>query len=76
MLLLEAIDISGLGNWATVADHVGTKSAAECREHYFMIYVHSPNFPLPQPVPEMAFCDPLQVRAMTLPHLLIQAVDS
>jgi hypothetical protein len=32
MLLLEAIDIYGLGMWSTVAEHVGpNRSAAECK---------------------------------------------
>lgn len=31
MLLLEAIDNAGFGNWTAVADHVGTKSKDECK---------------------------------------------
>ena len=31
LLLLEAIDMSGLGNWAAVAEHVGTKSKEACK---------------------------------------------
>ena len=31
LLLLEAIDMSGLGNWAAVAEHVGTKSKEVCK---------------------------------------------
>ena len=61
MLLLEGLDMYGLGNWAASGDHVATKTAAECRAHYFQIYIDSPNFPLPWPVPEMAGVDPLQV---------------
>jgi len=33
MLLLEAIDNAGFGNWTAVADHVGTKSKDECKVH-------------------------------------------
>eukprot|EP00891_Asterochloris_glomerata_P008237 jgi/Astpho2/8237/fgenesh1_pg.00122_%23_16_t len=62
LLLLEAIDMSGLGNWAAVAEHVGTKSKEVCKEHYLQIYVGSPHFPQPRPVPEMAGMDHLQMQ--------------
>ena len=39
MLLLEGIDNFGLGNWAAVSKNVGSKTAAECKHHYFEIYV-------------------------------------
>ena len=39
MLLLEGIDSYGLGNWSAVSKNVGSKTAAECRDHYFEIYV-------------------------------------
>ncbi|XP_010540843.1 PREDICTED: transcriptional adapter ADA2b isoform X2 [Tarenaya hassleriana] len=47
MLLLEGLEIYGLGNWAEVAEHVGTKSKELCLEHYRNIYLNSPFFPLP-----------------------------
>ncbi|DBB01426.1 TPA: hypothetical protein ACH3X1_000090 [Trebouxia sp. C0004] len=53
MLLLEAIDNAGFGNWTAVADHVGTKSKDECKGHYFVTYVDSPQFPEPWPAPQM-----------------------
>ena len=37
----------GLGNWAEVAEHVGTKSKAQCIEHYTTAYMNSPCYPLP-----------------------------
>ncbi|XP_021718307.1 transcriptional adapter ADA2-like [Chenopodium quinoa] len=46
-LLLEGIEMYGLGNWAEVAEHVGTKSKSECIDHYDNIYMNSPCFPLP-----------------------------
>ena len=46
-LLLEAIEMYGLGNWSEVAEHVGTKTKAQCHKHYFDVYVHSPTAPLP-----------------------------
>ncbi|KAG8647519.1 transcriptional adapter ADA2b isoform X8 [Manihot esculenta] len=47
ILLLEGIEMYGLGNWAEVAEHVGTKSKEMCIEHYTNIYMNSPFFPLP-----------------------------
>ncbi|EXB98283.1 Transcriptional adapter ADA2 [Morus notabilis] len=46
-LLLEGIGMYGFGNWAEVAEHVGTKSKAQCIDHYNSIYMNSPCFPLP-----------------------------
>lgn len=60
MLLLEAIDNAGFGNWTAVADHVGTKSKDECKGHYFDIYVNSPHFPEPWPAPQMTGINPLE----------------
>ncbi|PIM99883.1 hypothetical protein CDL12_27612 [Handroanthus impetiginosus] len=47
MLLLEGIEMYGMGNWAEVAEHVGTKSKEVCIEHYRNAYLNSPYFPLP-----------------------------
>ncbi|GLU08718.1 hypothetical protein SLE2022_256140 [Rubroshorea leprosula] len=47
ILLLEGLEMYGLGNWADVADHVGTKSKEQCNEHYTNVYLKSPCFPLP-----------------------------
>ncbi|KAK5833303.1 hypothetical protein PVK06_017125 [Gossypium arboreum] len=47
ILLLEAIEMYGFGNWAEVAEHVGTKSKSQCIDHYNAIYLNSPCFPLP-----------------------------
>ncbi|KAG2435158.1 hypothetical protein HXX76_007242 [Chlamydomonas incerta] len=61
ILLLEAIDVYGLGNWLGVAEHVGgDKSAAECRRHYFQTYIDHEQMPLPVPAPEMAQVDMAQ----------------
>ncbi|XP_015900773.1 transcriptional adapter ADA2 isoform X2 [Ziziphus jujuba] len=46
-LLLEGIEMYGYGNWSEVAEHVGTKSKAQCIDHYNAIYMNSPFFPLP-----------------------------
>nr|CAD1841593.1 unnamed protein product [Ananas comosus var. bracteatus] len=47
ILLLEGIEMYGLGNWAEVAEHVGTKSKAQCIDHYTTAYMNSPCYPLP-----------------------------
>jgi Myb-like DNA-binding domain len=53
LLLLEALDMYGLGNWGAVGEHVN-RGAAECAAHYERIYLRSPAFPEPTPAPEMA----------------------
>jgi transcriptional adapter 2-alpha len=58
LLLLEAVSIFGVGAWPAVAEHVGAKGAAECREHYEAVYLASPSFPEPHPLPSMAGVDP------------------
>lgn len=47
ILLLEGIEMYGLGNWNEVAEHVGTKSRSQCVDHYNTIYMNSLCFPLP-----------------------------
>ncbi|CAN1260105.1 Transcriptional adapter ADA2b [Linum perenne] len=47
ILLLEGIEMYGMGNWTEVAEHVGTKSKDTCIEHYTNVYMNSPYFPLP-----------------------------
>ncbi|KAL5097526.1 hypothetical protein RYX36_001853 [Vicia faba] len=47
ILLLEGIEMYGMGNWAEVAEHVGTKNKEACIEHYKNVYLNSPYFPLP-----------------------------
>lgn len=47
ILLLEGIEMYGLGNWAEVAEHVGTKTKEQCINHYTDVYMNSPFFPLP-----------------------------
>jgi transcriptional adapter 2-alpha len=46
-LMMEGIQMYGLGNWQDIADHIGTKTLDETREHYIRFYVNSPGFPLP-----------------------------
>jgi transcriptional adapter 2-alpha len=48
LLLIEAAEKMGIGNWQAIADYVGTKGRAECEQHYLDVYVSSPNWPLPR----------------------------
>eukprot|EP01083_Nonionella_stella_P024264 67051_1 len=50
LLLLEGIEMFGLGNWADVADHVGTKSKQKCENHFISVYLESKSSPLPMPL--------------------------
>ena len=61
MLLLEAVEMYGLGNWAAVAEHVGTKGEGACRGHYYAVYVDVPSFPEPTPLPGMLHVNQAQV---------------
>ncbi|KAI8646024.1 hypothetical protein BD408DRAFT_480272 [Parasitella parasitica] len=48
LLLIEAAEKMGIGNWQAIADYVGTKGKGECEQHYLDVYVSSPNWPLPR----------------------------
>ena len=56
MLLLEGVELYGLGNWVKVAEHVG-KLPEDCKAHYFQVYVETDTFPVPQAQPEMEGVD-------------------
>ena len=47
LLLLEAIEMFGFGNWSDIAEHVSTKTKTECEQHYNAIYLTSATAPLP-----------------------------
>ena len=47
LILIQGLEIYGMGNWAEVAEHVGTKRKQQCLDHYRNIYLDSPFFPLP-----------------------------
>lgn len=47
LLLVDAIEMYGLGNWSDIADHVGTKTLEQCRDHYIEHYVKSRQYPQP-----------------------------
>ena len=39
MLLLEGVDMYGLGNWDAVAGHVATQDGKSCQQHYTQVHV-------------------------------------
>jgi transcriptional adapter 2-alpha len=47
LLLIEASESAGLGNWADVAEQVTSRSKEELEKHYLDCYLNSPGYPLP-----------------------------
>jgi Myb-like DNA-binding domain len=48
LLLIDACQTYGLGNWADIADHIGSyRTKEEVEKHYYKVYLNSPNYPLP-----------------------------
>ena len=47
ILLLNALQSCGIGNWHEIADTIKTKTAEECECHYFSTYIESPTAPIP-----------------------------
>ncbi|CAK4072400.1 unnamed protein product [Aphanomyces euteiches] len=45
LLLLEGIEMFGMGNWKDIAEHVGTKSDKKCEAHYVVNYLKLPLVP-------------------------------
>ncbi|KAE9045135.1 hypothetical protein PR003_g2629 [Phytophthora rubi] len=39
LLLLEGIEMFGMGNWKDIAEHVATKSDKKCEKHYLSAYL-------------------------------------
>jgi len=52
LLLVEAAEKLGLGNWDAIAEHIGTKTRDECEQHYNSVYLKSPLWPLPIESPQ------------------------
>jgi hypothetical protein len=47
LLFIDGLAACGMGNWAGVAEHVGTKTKEECEAHYLKVYVNSSQWPKP-----------------------------
>lgn len=57
LLLLEAIDSNGMGNWLDIADQVGSKTAEECEAHYRRLYLDWDGRPAPVPLARLPAAD-------------------
>ncbi|KAL7750736.1 Transcriptional adapter ada2 [Sorochytrium milnesiophthora] len=48
LLLIEAIEKFGMGNWADIAEHVGGgRTKEDVEAHYYEVYVQSSRWPVP-----------------------------
>ena len=47
LLLVEGLEMFGMGNWEQISEHIGTKTRIEVAEHYESVYVNSDAWPLP-----------------------------
>ncbi|EGG01270.1 uncharacterized protein MELLADRAFT_39211, partial [Melampsora larici-populina 98AG31] len=48
LLLIEACQTYGLGNWADIADHVGNgRTKEEVEKHYIEVFIDCDDYPLP-----------------------------
>ncbi|RKP23713.1 hypothetical protein SYNPS1DRAFT_18175 [Syncephalis pseudoplumigaleata] len=47
LLFVEGLKTCGMGNWAAIADHIGTKTKEQCESHYLNAFINSPHWPLP-----------------------------
>lgn len=47
LLLVEGLELFGLGNWETISEHIGTKNSLQVAEHYNRVYVQSDAWPYP-----------------------------
>lgn len=43
LLLLEASQLYGLGNWVDIAEHIGSRTKEETRQHYESVYLSAPD---------------------------------
>ncbi|XP_045614375.1 transcriptional adapter 2-alpha isoform X1 [Procambarus clarkii] len=48
IMLINAINDCGIGNWQDVSYHIPGKSAEQCRAHYTKYYIENPHPELPQ----------------------------
>lgn len=49
LLLLEGCEQFGVGNWRDISEHIGSKDAVACENHFYSIYLNWPGAPNPNP---------------------------
>ena len=49
ILLIEGCEQFGIGNWKDIAEHIGSKDASACEQHYLKLYTNWTGAPLPNP---------------------------
>ncbi|GMM50419.1 chromatin-binding transcription regulator [Starmerella bacillaris] len=47
LLMIEGLEQFGVGSWEDIADHIGRRSKEDVEKHYKMVYLESPNYPMP-----------------------------
>ncbi|KAJ3274611.1 Transcriptional adapter ada2 [Terramyces sp. JEL0728] len=47
LLLVEGLEMFGIGNWEHISEHIGTKNSKECNDHYQRVYVDAESWPYP-----------------------------
>lgn len=47
ILLIEGCEQFGIGNWKDIAEHIGSKDAAACEQHFLKIYTNWSGAPAP-----------------------------
>lgn len=48
LLLIDACQQYGLGNWMDIAEHIGSfRTKEDVERHYHFTYLQSPDFPYP-----------------------------
>ena len=62
LLRASLLGSNGHAPASRAAEAASRGAQADCKAHYFSVYVASPAFPQPTPAPEMAGVDPLQAR--------------
>lgn len=47
MLLVDGLEVFGMGNWEAIAEYISTKTITQCLDHYIDAYTNSSTFPIP-----------------------------
>lgn len=67
LLLVEGLDIFGIGNWDQISEHIQTKNKNQCEQHYQEIYIQSENWPYPTFSKKFQGSERLSAKDRTIP---------